>query len=92
MPHHGSKTSSSPEFLAAVSPRAAVATAALGNRFGFPRDEVEARYRRAGIRFWSTGDCGALRIVIGADGELRAASARRQRPGIWRWPADASCP
>lgn len=92
VPHHGSKTSSSPEFLAAVSPRAAVATAALGNRFGFPRDEVEARYRRAGIRFWSTGDCGALRIVIGADGELRAASARRQRPGIWRWPADASCP
>ena len=92
VPHHGSKTSSSPEFLAAVSPRVAVATASLGNRFGFPRDEVEARYRRAGVRFWSTGECGALRLVIGAVGKTQAVSARRQRTGIWRWPAAADCP
>jgi competence protein ComEC len=92
VPHHGSKTSSSPEFLMAVRPRIAVATASLGNRFGFPKEEVEARYRRAGVRFWSTGGCGALRLVIAADGEVLAASARRQRTGIWRWPPAAGCP
>jgi len=92
VPHHGSKTSSSPEFLAAVSPRIAMATASLGNRFGFPKAEVEARYRRAGVRFWSTGDCGALRLVIRADGKTQAVSARRQRTGVWRWPPAADCP
>ena len=92
VPHHGSKTSSSPEFLAAVRPRIAMVTASLGNRFGFPKAEVEARYRRAGVRFWSTGDCGALRIVIGADGKTQAVSARRQRTGMWRWPPAADCP
>jgi competence protein ComEC len=92
VPHHGSKTSSSDEFVAAVRPRIAVATAGLGNRFGFPRDEIRARYLGAGVSFWSTGDCGAVRLVLGMDGSLRTASARRQRPGIWRWPAAANCP
>lgn len=92
VPHHGSKTSSSAEFIAAVRPRLAVAPAGLGNRFGFPRPEIRARYEEAGTDFWSTGDCGALRIILRADGSVRVASARRQRPGLWRWPAAAGCP
>lgn len=92
VPHHGSTTSSSPEFVAATRPRAAVATAALGNRFGFPRDEVRRRYERAGARFWSTGECGALRLRLLPDGRFEARSARRDRPGIWRWPAAPGCP
>jgi competence protein ComEC len=92
VPHHGSLTSSSPGLIEAVRPRLAVATAGLGNRFGFPRAEVRRRYERAGVPFWSTGDCGALRIVLSGDGSLAATSARLRRPAIWRWPAAARCP
>ena len=92
VPHHGSKTSSATEFIAAVRPEASIATASLGNRFGFPRDEIRQRYIDAGSKFWSTGECGAVRILITADGEFHAISARRKRNRIWRWPAAPGCP
>ena len=92
VPHHGSKTSSATEFIAAVRPEASIATASLGNRFGFPRDEIRQRYIDAGSKFWSTGECGAVRILITADGEIHAQSARRKRNRIWRWPAGPECP
>ena len=92
VPHHGSRTSSSPAFIEAAHPRAAVATASLGNRFGFPRPEIRRRYTVAGIPFWSTGECGALRILLHDDGRLEAHSARLERPAVWRWPAASACP
>jgi len=92
VPHHGSTTSSSTGFVHATRPRAAIATAGLGNRFGFPRPEIRQRYERAGARFFSTGDCGALRFVLFADGRIEAHSARRGRPAPWRWPAAEDCP
>ena len=92
VPHHGSRTSSSPAFVDSVRARAAVATASLGNRFGFPKTEIRQRYEAAGSRFWSTGECGALRLTLHADGRLEADSARRQRDAVWRWPAGGTCP
>jgi competence protein ComEC len=92
VPHHGSLTSSSMDFIDAVQPRLAVVTASLGNRFGFPRTEIRERYAKAGIPFWSTGECGAVRIVLNGDGGLVVTSARLRRPAVWRWPAAAHCP
>jgi competence protein ComEC len=92
VPHHGSRSSSSAAFLEALAPELAVGTASLGNRFGFPRPEIRRRYETAGISFWSTGECGALRIVVHADGGLVADSARLRRPAVWRWPAAKGCP
>ncbi len=92
VPHHGSLTSSSQAFIDTLHPQVAIATASLGNRFDFPKTEIRERYEAAGIQFWSTGDCGALRVVLRADGSWHAASARRQRNRIWRWPAAANCP
>jgi competence protein ComEC len=92
VPHHGSRTSSSPAFITAVQPRLAAATASLGNRFGFPRAGIRQRYESTGSRFWSTGECGALRIQVHDDGRLSATSARLERPAIWRWPAAEGCP
>jgi len=37
VPHHGSRTSSSPDLVAATSPRYALISAGFGNRFGFPK-------------------------------------------------------
>ena len=92
VPHHGSKTSSSIRFIAAVGPELAIATTGLGNRFGFPREEIRQRYISAGSRFWSTGECGAVRVLLSPDGLIVAESARRIRNKIWRWPAAPECP
>lgn len=92
VPHHGSKTSSSREFIEKLQPEAAIATASLGNRFGFPIAEIRERYEAAGTEFWSTGDCGALRVILDTDGSLQATSARRERKRVWRWPPAENCP
>jgi hypothetical protein len=47
VPHHGSRTSSTPPFVAAVAPGVAVFTPGYRNRFGHPRPEVVARYHMA---------------------------------------------
>ncbi|MBT8047374.1 MAG: DNA internalization-related competence protein ComEC/Rec2 [Gammaproteobacteria bacterium] len=92
VPHHGSMTSSSKRFIEALQPEVSIATASLGNRFDFPRTEIRQRYQALGSQFWSTGECGALRVVLEADGSVHASSARRQRNRIWRWPAGSNCP
>jgi competence protein ComEC len=59
VPHHGSKTSSSPAFLAAVQPRIAIVQAGYRNRFGHPAAPVLARYRQLGARVVQSPQCGA---------------------------------
>ena len=48
VPHHGSRTSSTPAFIAAVAPDIAVYTPGYRNRFGHPRPDVVARYDARG--------------------------------------------
>lgn len=52
--HHGSKSSSTIEFLKAVRPREAWVTVSLRNRYHFPAPEVEARFRELGIKLRQT--------------------------------------
>ena len=59
MPHHGSKTSSTPVFLDAVQPRLALAQAGYRNRFGHPAPAVLVRYRERGIEVVESARCGA---------------------------------
>ena len=67
VPHHGSKTSSSPTFLDAVRPSVAVFRAGYRNRFGHPAPEVLARYRDRGIAVLASPACGAWTVSsIGA--------------------------
>ncbi len=65
VPHHGSRTSSSAELLAAVRPRLAVISLGRGNRFGFPRPEVLARYAGGGVRVLRTDQVGAVTVFLG---------------------------
>ena len=59
VPHHGSKTSSSPAFLEAVQPRQAIFQAGYRNRFGHPAADIVARYRERGIALHASPSCGA---------------------------------
>ena len=59
MPHHGSRHSSSPAFLAQLQPRWAVAQAGYRNRHGHPAPDAVARYRAQGVEIVDTARCGA---------------------------------
>jgi competence protein ComEC len=83
VPHHGSRTSSSAEFIAAVAPRWAIVPAGYRNRFGHPAREVLERYRSAGARVLRTDLDGAVHIVL--RGELAPPQGERTlRPRYWR--------
>ena len=60
VPHHGSKTSSSAQFLQAVAPKLAVVQAGYRNRFGHPAAGVLDRYRESNTRIIDSPHCGAL--------------------------------
>lgn len=60
VPHHGSKTSSTPAFLDAVHPRFAVISVGAENPYGHPAPEVLARY--ADITLFRTDEHGEISV------------------------------
>ncbi|MBN95853.1 MAG: hypothetical protein CL928_17570 [Deltaproteobacteria bacterium] len=61
VPHHGSRTSSTPSFVAAVDPLVAVAGIGRENRFGFPHASVSSTYLARGSSLYWTGRHGSVR-------------------------------
>ncbi|MBI3095210.1 MAG: DNA internalization-related competence protein ComEC/Rec2 [Rhodocyclales bacterium] len=79
-PHHGSKTSSTPEFMAAVAARDVVFPVGYRNRFGHPKEDVVARYLQSGARLHRTDADGAVRVSLEAAGiGFRHERAERKR-------------
>ena len=72
VPHHGSQTSSSAEFIAALRPRVAVVSAGRHNRFGHPAPDVVRRYQDAGVMVLHTGDGAISLCTDGASLSLEA--------------------
>ncbi len=62
VPHHGSRTSSSSAFVAAVRPQVAVLSLGYRNPFGFPAPEVVERYIAVGARVFRTDRSGAVSV------------------------------
>jgi len=65
--HHGSRTSTSPAFLAAVRPSLAVISSGAGNGYGHPSPLVLARLRDAGAKVHRTDVHGG--VIVSTDGE-----------------------
>jgi competence protein ComEC len=63
VPHHGSKTSSTPDFLRAVSPTLAAISVGENNTFGLPNPGTLDRLKNMGIRYWSTAQAGAITVL-----------------------------
>src|SRR4029079_6711285 len=70
VPHHGSRTSSTPELVDAVAPGLAVISLGWRNQFHFPAPEVVARYTGRGTRVLRTDRDGAITVVISPEGRL----------------------
>ena len=65
--HHGSDTSSSPEFLERLGPKLVLVSYGNGNSYGHPSPKVLERLRERGSRILETGKCGA--ILLWTDGK-----------------------
>jgi len=83
VPHHGSRTSSTPPFIRAVAPRIAVFACGYQNRFGHPRPDIVSRYAAVSARMIRTDVAGAVTLTFAPDTSLLPISARDQRRRYW---------
>jgi competence protein ComEC len=73
--HHGSRTSTNPDFLTAVTPQDAVISVGSHNTFGHPRAEVLQRLEAAHIKTFRTDRMGAETFLLTPDGRISATPA-----------------
>jgi competence protein ComEC len=73
--HHGSRTSTSPAFLRAVSPAHAVISVGVRNRFGHPHPTTLATLEKAGVPVYRTDRDGE--VVATTDGRSLEVHAAR---------------
>lgn len=64
VPHHGSKTSSSEEFVAAVRPQFAVVSSGIRNPFRHPRPETVERLAEHRVRLYRTDWFGPITFYL----------------------------
>ncbi|MBU0545457.1 MAG: DNA internalization-related competence protein ComEC/Rec2 [Proteobacteria bacterium] len=72
VPHHGSKSSSTDEFIAKVHPEIAIISAGWKNRYKFPHPEVLKRYKERKCRVFRTDENGA--VIMSTDGKALAVT------------------
>lgn len=78
-PHHGSRTSSSPEFIAAVGADTVIFPVGYRNRFRHPNAEVWRRYEATGARLLRTDRDGAVTAELAASAGLTLQRETRRR-------------
>lgn len=84
--HHGSRTSSTPAFVAAVSPQVALVQSGYRNRFGHPAPSVVARWQAQGAAVYDSPRCGAALWRSDHPGQVVCERQARQR--YWQHAAD----
>lgn len=84
VPHHGSDSSSSLDFLAAVRPTLGLLAVGEGNRFGLPKPVVLDRYDRYAVTLHDSAGSGAISVRVGPDGVTLRERMRQDRPRYWR--------
>ena len=81
-PHHGSATSSSAPFVAAVRPNLVLFPVGYANRYGHPHPDIQARYRSLGARLIRTDEAGAVTVRLNQTG-TEIATWREQKRRYW---------
>ena len=63
VPHHGSKTSSTDNFVLATKPTFAIISVGRNSMFGHPHQEVVQRWKSNGATVLTTGDYGTISVT-----------------------------
>jgi competence protein ComEC len=82
-PHHGSKTSSTVEFVALTRPAHVVFSSGYRHQFGHPHSSVVKRYGLVASRLWQTSEQGAISFVWNQQAELVVEPTRSVIPDHW---------
>jgi competence protein ComEC len=83
-PHHGSGTSSTPAFLAAVGPSIGLFQVGYRNRYRHPKKEVYERYGDLHIERLRTDESGAVTFAFGPG--IKAQEYRAEHARYWYEP------
>lgn len=70
--HHGSRTSSTPDLLAAAAPQDAIISVGRQNTFGHPRPEIIERLAAAHAHVFRTDQFGLTTFMLSPDGKISA--------------------
>jgi competence protein ComEC len=73
--HHGSRTSTTADFLNALNPKDAVISVGRNNHFGHPRPEIIARIADEGARLFRTDEFGLTTFLLDRDGNVHTVVA-----------------
>ncbi len=84
VPHHGSRTSSTPGFVSAVQPRVALFATGYRNRFGFPKPQVRRRYAETGAKLFNSAHSGAIGIRLRGGKPAEIVEHRARSRHYWR--------
>ena len=90
VPHHGSRSSSSPVWLNELMPTWALIQAGHLNRFGHPAPDVLARYEARGAQWRASPSCGEMRWSSAQPEHLGCHRDAARR--YWQWRAPAQRP
>ena len=82
IPHQGSKTSSTTEFLEAVNPELAIVSAGYLNQYGHPNKQIMQRYKERQIPVLNNVDSGSIRIEFTKQG-MKINEYRKQNKRFW---------
>lgn len=83
VPHHGSLTSSIPQFIDAVSPEYAVFPVGYRNRYRFPKQQVVSRYEARNIELFRTDQDGLVRFLFTSNKGVEVDRYRRSHQRLW---------
>jgi len=77
VPHHGSMSSSSSDFIRAVNPQFALIACGYNNMYGFPKRVILDRYKDNNSDIYSTVNSGAISFIVKSDSSIEAPSQWR---------------
>lgn len=84
VPHHGSRTSSSPSFVSGLAPDIALISAGYRNRWGLPRPDIVRRWQDVGADVLTTAVDGALSLrLCDGDGIAGVERHRSRTRRVW---------
>lgn len=82
VPHHGSGSSSSSDFIAATRPAYAIASLARDNPWHFPKSVVVEKYNKEGAKWLDTGHSGQIHITFFPE-NYQIETLRRRKEEAW---------